>query len=129
MRELRSIAVDFQGMKDVGKFAERAAVLERQADVKDALKAERAEEETELRTTAEVYQLRDRMNNAAGFPKLKARVTQLLEQSKSAQDSTDRRIARRVLTGLSASSRSIHNPEFQEMLNQIRPPGAPGQAQ
>jgi len=80
-----------------------------------------------LRTTAEVYQLRDRMNNAAGFPKLKERVTKLLEQSKSAQDSTDRRIARRVLTGLSASSRSIRNAEFQELLNQIRPPGAPGQ--
>ncbi len=127
MRELRSIAVDFEGLKDVGKFAERAAALERQGDVKDALKAERAEEERELQTTAEVYQLRDRMNNAAGFPKLKARVTQLLEQSKSAQDSTDRRIARRVLTGLSASSRSIHNPEFQELLNQIRPPGATGQ--
>jgi dienelactone hydrolase len=127
MRELRSIAVDFQGMKDVSKFTERAAALERQADVKEALKAERAEEERELQTTAEVYQLRDRMNNAAGFPKLKARVTQLLEQSKGAEDSTDRRIARRVLTGLSASSRSIHNPEFQELLNQIRPAGAPGQ--
>ncbi|HSR06679.1 MAG TPA: hypothetical protein VLM42_05980, partial [Bryobacteraceae bacterium] len=127
MRELRSIAVDFQGMKDVSKFTERAAALERQAEVKEALKAERLEEERELQTTAEVYQLRDRMNNAAGFPKLKARVMQLLEQSKSAEDSTDRRIARRVLTGLSASSRSIHNPEFQELLNQIRPPGAPGQ--
>ena len=91
------------------------------------MKTERAEEELELRTTAEVYQLRDRMNNAAGFPKLKERVTKLLEQSKSAQDSTDRRIARRVLTGLSASSRSIRNAEFQELLNQIRPPGAPGQ--
>jgi dienelactone hydrolase len=127
MRELRSIAVDFGGMKDVGKFAERAAALERQADVKDALKAERLDEERELRTTAEVYQLRDRMNNAAGFPKLKERVMQLLAQSKSAEDSADRRIARRVLTGLSASSRSIHDPEFQELLNQIRPQGAPGQ--
>jgi hypothetical protein len=74
-----------------------------------------------------VYQLRDRMNNAAGFPKLKERVTKLLEQSKSTQDSTDRRIARRVLTGLSASSRSIKNPDFQELLNEIRPPGVPGQ--
>ena len=127
MRELRSIAMDFQGMRDVKKFAERAAALERQADVKEALKAERLEEERELRTTAEVYQLRDRMNNAAGFPKLKERVTKLLEQSKSADDSADRRIARRVLTGLSASSRSIRNPEFQELLNQIHPPGAPGQ--
>jgi hypothetical protein len=127
MRELRSIAVDFEGLKDVGKFAERAAAFERQVDVKEALKAEREEEDLELRTTAEVYQLRDRMNSAAGFPKLKERVMKLLEQSKSTQDSTDRRIARRVLTGLSASSRSIKNPDFQELLNEIRPPGVPGQ--
>lgn len=127
MRELKSIAVDFQGLKDVSKFTERAAALERQPDVKDALKTERLEEERELQTTAEVYQLRDRMNNGTGFPKLRDRVTKLLEQSTSGEDSTDRRIARRVLTGLSASSRSIRNPEFQELLNQIRPPGPPAQ--
>jgi hypothetical protein len=97
--------------------------LERQADVKDALKAERLEEEHELQTTAEVYQLRDRMSNGTSFARLKERVTKLLEQSKGAEDSIDRRIARRVLTGFSASSRSIRNPEFQELLNQIRPPG------
>jgi hypothetical protein len=93
--------------------------------VRDALKEEHSEEVSEAQTSAEVYQLRDRMNNAAGFPKLKARVMQLLEQSKGAEDSTERRIARRVLTGLSASSRSIRNPEFQELLNQIGTPGAP----
>lgn len=129
MRELKAIAADFQGFKDVGKFGERAAALERQPDVKDALKAERMEEDRELRATAEVYQLRDRMNNGAGFAKLKERVTRLLEQSKTAEDTTDRRIARRVLTGLSASSRSIRNIEFQELLKQIRPPGQPAQPQ
>jgi len=122
MRELKSIAADFQGLKDIGKFTERAGALERQPDVKEALRAERLEEERELQATAEVYRLLDRMNYD-GFPKLKERVTKLLEQSKSAGDSSDRRIARRVLTGLSASSRSIRNPEFQELLNQIRPPG------
>jgi len=127
MRELKSIVVDFQGMKDVGKFREEAATLERQADVKDALRAEHAEEVSEAQTNTEVYQLRDRMNSGATFPKLKERVTKLLEQSKTAEDSTDRRIARRVLTGLRASSGSIRNPEFQELLNQIRSPGGPGQ--
>lgn len=123
MREWQSIAVDFQGLKDVIQYSGRAAVLERQQDVKDALKAERLEEETELRTQAEVYQYRDRMTNSVNFGKLKNLVMQLLEQSKAAEDSTDRRIARRVLTGLNASSRSIRNPEFQELLNLIRPPG------
>jgi len=122
MRELKSIAVDFQGLKDVSKFSERAAAMEHQPDVKDALKAERLEEERELQTTAELYQLRDRMKNAAGMPKLKERVANLLLQAKAAEDSSDRRIALRVLTGLRASSRSIRNPEFQELLDQI--PGA-----
>ena len=126
MREWRSIATDFQGLKDVSKFAVRALALERQADVKDALKAEQLDEERELRITAEVYQLRDRMSNGTSFAKLKERVTKLLDQSKAAEDSSDRRIARRVLTGLNASSRSIRNPEFQELLDQIRPPGQPG---
>jgi hypothetical protein len=66
------------------------------------------------------------MSNGTSFAKLKERVTKLLEQSKAAGDSSSRRIARRVLTGLNASSRSIRNPEFQELLDQIRPPGQPG---
>lgn len=126
MREWKSIATDFQGLKDVLQYAGRAAVLEHQADVKELLKAERLEEERELHASAEIYQLRDRMGNGTSFAKLKERVTQLLAQSKAPEDSSERRIARRVLTGFSASSRSIRDPAFQELLNQIRPPGAPG---
>ena len=126
MREFKSIATDFQGLEDVLKYAGRAAVLEHQADVKQFINAERLEEQTELRTTAEIYQLRDHMSNRAGFAKLKTRVAELLAQSKAAEDSSDRRIARRVLVGLAASSRSIRDPGFQELLNQIRPAGAPG---
>jgi hypothetical protein len=126
MREWKSIATDFQGLKDVLQYAGRAGVLEHQADVKELLKAERLEEERELRASAEIYQLRDRMGNGTSFAQLKERVTQLLAQSKAPEDSSERRIARRVLTGFSASSRSIRDPAFQELLNQIRPPGAPG---
>ena len=125
MREWKSIATDFQGLKDVLQYAGRAAVLEHEADVKESLKAEHLAEERELQTTAELYQLRDRMSNGTSFARLKDRVAQLLAQSKAPEDSTDRRIARRVLTGLNASSRSIRDPAFQELLNQIRPPGAP----
>jgi hypothetical protein len=125
MRELKSIAVDFQGFKDVARFNERAAALERAQDVKDGLKAERSDEARELQLTMEVYQLRDRMTSGDSSGRLKERVTKLLEQSRAAEDSPDRRIARRVLTGLRSSSGGIRNPEFQELLNQIRPPGQP----
>ena len=125
MREWKSIALDFEGLRDVLRYAGRAATLEHDADVKSLLKAERADEEKELRTSAEIYQLRDRMSNAVSFARLKDRVAQLLAQSKAPEDSSDRRIARRVLVGMSASSRSIRDPAFEELLNQIRPPGAP----
>jgi dienelactone hydrolase len=123
MKELESIAFDFRGFTDVSKFEHDAARLERQQDVKDALKAERSAEGRELQVTAEIYQLRDRMRVTTNFHKLKELVTQLLAQSKAGEDSSDRRIARRVLNGLVASSRSIRDPQFQELLNQIRPAG------
>ena len=125
MRELKSIAVDFQGFKDVAKFKERAAAMDRQQDVEDAFQAARSEEQREVRMTSEVYQLRDRMTSGDNFARLKALVLKLSEQSKAADDSTDRRIARRVLTGLRVSSGGVRDPEFRELLNQIRPPGQP----
>jgi len=117
------LVVDFTGWKDVGKIAERAAALAKQQDVKDALKAEQKAEERELQVQAELFQLRDRRNNAASFAKLKERLQKFVEDSRTLADSTDRRIARRVLTGFSASSRSIREPEFQALLESIRPPG------
>jgi pimeloyl-ACP methyl ester carboxylesterase len=125
LRELKSVAIDFKGLKDVAGLAERAAMLEQQQDVKEALTAERSEEERELQITREVYQLRDRLATNNGFATLKERVTTLLSQSRAAEDSPDRRIARRVLTGLRASSGGVRNPEFQELMNQIRSSGQP----
>jgi dienelactone hydrolase len=126
MRELKSIVADFENLKDVAKLAERAAALERQKDVEDGLKAERAEEDKERQTLAEISGLRDALASGGGdaFSNLKARVLELAEQSKAARDSTDRRIARRVLATLIASSRSISHAEFQELMKQIRGPGA-----
>jgi hypothetical protein len=111
--------------EDVTPFNERAAAFERQQDVTDGLRAERSDDEREVLITREVYQLRSQMTSIDSFARLKARVTTLLAQSKSAEDSPDRRIARRVLAALRASSGGMRNPEFQELLNQIRPTGQP----
>jgi hypothetical protein len=54
-----------------------------------------------------------------GFAKLKERVTQFLDQSRAPEDSSSRRIARRVLTSLRASEVGVRNPELQVLLNQI----------
>ena len=125
LRELNHLVIDFDGFKDVSKYSERAAMLAKDPQVKEALKAERSAQEREIEAQAEIYQLRDRMRNPASFTKLKERVNALLVQSKAEQDSADRRIARRVLTGFVASSRGIQVPEFQDLLDQIRPRNTP----
>jgi hypothetical protein len=65
------------------------------------------------------------MSSGDVFARLKQRVTRLLAQSSAAEDSPDRRIARRVLAGFRATSTGIRSPEFQELLNQIRQSGQP----
>ena len=121
MLELKGIAEDFQPFKDVADVRKRAVSLERQHAVKHAIAEEDASEEREARLTTELFSLRDRIDN--GSPKVLAdltdRVHRLIASASSADDSNDRRIARRVLTGFSASSRDV-NPEFRDLMAEIR---------
>jgi len=125
LHALIQLITDFEGLENVSKFADRARRLLKQQDVRDALREESKNEERELRVQGELFELRDRWSNGASFAKLKERITALIAQSKAADDSEDRRIARRVLANFTASSRAIRDPQYQELLNAIRPP-APG---
>jgi poly(3-hydroxybutyrate) depolymerase len=125
LHTLIHLVADFEGLEDVSKYAARAARLLKQQDVRDALREESKNEERELRVQSELFELRDSWYNGASFAKLKERVTALLAQSKAADDSEDRRIARRVLSNFAASSRSTRDPQYQELLDAIRRP-APG---
>ena len=112
-------------IKDVSKYADRSRRLLKQQDVKDALIEESKNEDRELHVQAELFALRDGWYNGASFAKLKERVSALSAQSKAADDSEDRRIARRVLSNFAASARSTRDPQYQELLDAIRRP-APG---
>jgi len=125
LRSLIHLITDFEGLEDVKKFGDRAARLLKQQDVRDALSEEPKNEERELQVQRELFELRDRWYNGASFAKLKERITPLLAQSKTADDSEDRRIARRVLSNFAASSRGIRDPQYQELLDAIPRP-APG---
>jgi predicted esterase len=125
LRSLIHLIADFEGLEDVKKFGDRAARLLRQQDVRDALSEEPKNEERELQVQRELFELRDRWYNGASFAKLKERITPLLAQSKTADDSEDRRIARRVLSNFAASSRGIRDLQYQELLDAIPRP-APG---
>jgi len=125
LRALIHLIADFESLEDVSKFAERARRLLKQQDVRAALSEEPKNEERELHAQGELFDLRDRWSNGASFAKLKERVTALLAQSKAADDSEDRRIARRVLANFAASARGIRDPQYQDLLDAIRVP-APG---
>ena len=111
---------DFEGLAEVGKFGDRASRLLKRQEVKDALSEEFKSEERELQVQSELFELRDRWSNGASFAKLQERITALLAQSKAADDSEGRRIARRVLSNFAASSRGIRDPQYQELLDAIR---------
>jgi hypothetical protein len=122
MRELKSIGEDFQSFKDVADIRKKAASLERQRIVKSAMAEEDASEQQEARLNSELFGLRDRIDS--GSPKvlmdLTDRVNRLISSATATEDSTDRRIARRVLSGFSASSRDVTNPQFRDLMTQIR---------
>jgi poly(3-hydroxybutyrate) depolymerase len=122
LRTLIHLIADFEGLEDVRKFADRAARLLKQQDVKDALREEPKNEELELHVQSELFELRDRWSNGESFSKLKERVTALVAESRTADDSEGRRIARRVLANFAASARGIRDPQYRELLDAIRPP-------
>ena len=115
VRELDSLVADFKGLKDVGKFEARAAELRNQKDVKREMADDHDAELREAKMTNEIYRLRD-----GNLGVLKARVQELSRQAKSADDSTDRRIARRILSGFGSSFRGARDPQLQEIVTEAR---------
>ena len=120
MRELKQIAADFEGLRDVAKVIQSAAALEGRQDVAAALSAEQADDARELRVTSTA----DQLVRQLGWPEaadaalviMKSFVASLLDIASQAGDSSDRRIARRVLAGLRASRRGVANQKFQEWI-------------
>jgi len=129
MRELKQVAADFEGLRDISKVSESAAALERRPEVAAALRAEQADEARELRVQTEA----DSLIRELGWPEradaalvdLKSFVTSLLAVARQETDSSERRIARRVLAGLRASRQSVRNQQFQDWMRDIQLPSPP----
>jgi len=129
MREMKQIAADFDGLRDIAKVAESAAALERRPEVVAALKAEQSEDARELRLQNEVDLLMRELGwperAPAAFVSLKTFVSSLLDVARQQTDSADRRIARRVLAGLRASRLSVPHDDFQDWMRQLQLPAPP----
>jgi hypothetical protein len=119
MRDLESIVRDFSRFKNMAMLTQRAATLAKQPDTMAALKIESDAASREEESTGAMLALLEELDVAGGIARLTAFVTPLLEQSRAAEDSSSRRIARRLLTTLRASTGGIRNPELQTLLDQI----------
>jgi hypothetical protein len=92
--------------------------------VKQALDNQNAEVNRENDLNGQLYELVRTYvaSPSRGIDPLRQRVEQYAGLAKSSEDSADRRMARRILAGLAASSRGIDDPEFQKLITTIRPP-------
>jgi predicted esterase len=104
---LRAMAEDFDGLKDVRDIAVRVAALGRDKSIRAALKRDEEEDVREERMVRDVRVLEARLESGddriAALQELRRKWKELSDAAKKADDSADRRLARRVLGGLGAS--------------------------
>ena len=104
---LRAIADDFDGLKNVRDIAVRVTTIGRDKAIRAALKRDEEEDIREERMVRDVRVLEARLESGddriGTLQELRRKWKELADAAKKADDSTDRRLARRVLGGLSAS--------------------------
>ena len=120
---LQALAADFDGLRDVSSAAARATALGRDKQVRDALKKDSEEDDREQRMLENVRMLESRLESedtrAPALLDLRQRWRELSEAAKKPEDSTGRRLARRVLANLSAGMSST-DPEYLRIISEYR---------
>jgi hypothetical protein len=118
------MARDFKGLKDVSALSARAAELNRSKAVRDALKKDAEEDDREKQMLRSIWSNEARLGSAAeheeALLQLRQQWKRLSEQAKKPDDSVDRRLARRVLSGLSASTGSATDPDYLKIVREFR---------
>src|SRR5205823_2761196 len=109
---------DFQGLKDVSALTARETEWRRSKAFKEAVKRDRAEQQREEKLRSELGGLEASLPNfnrrEASLSQLKDLLGNLARQAQAANDSSERRIARRTLPG--AMLGSVENgadPEYR----------------
>ena len=123
-----AIVRDFEGLRDVSKFSAQADALQQKKSVLDALNKRHADEHFEAQLESELMDLQEGLEDggsarAATLSQLKDRLTKLAQQAAGAEDSQQRRMARRLLSGIMVDSRSIPDKEYQQFVDSLRTSG------
>jgi hypothetical protein len=126
---LEALVKDFSGLRDVSEPSTRAAALDRDKKVRDALKKDRDEENRERRQTDETLAAENQLSTdgrSMALVHLRDRWKKLAAVANGPADSADRRIARRMLRGLSSGvAERTKDEEYRKMVDEFRPQRAP----
>ena len=101
-RGYAALAADFSNLREVAEYEKKAAALKERREVKQALKAEQGEIEKQLELAAQMINLGGKLLNepserASALKELRAIAEGLRKKAAAAEDSGERRIARRAL--------------------------------
>jgi pimeloyl-ACP methyl ester carboxylesterase len=121
---LRAIVEDFDGVRDVKALAAESAALARDKSIRAALKKGEDEDDREERMLHEVWKLEGQLassdDRTALLADLRRRWQSVSDAAKKPEDSSERRLARRVLSGLNANLRSA-DPDYLKIIAEFRP--------
>lgn len=117
---------DFEGLRDVSKFAAQVQALQAKKSVLDALNQQHADEHFEAQLESELMDLQEGLQDGgeartASLSQLKDRLTKLAQQAGGAEDNAQRRMARRLLGGVFVDSRAVPDEEYQKFVDGLRP--------
>jgi hypothetical protein len=122
---LQDLVADFDGLKDVSAFKPRAAALRRDKAVRDAIKADQEDDQRERQLTASIWSAEERLafpkQHEAALRELGQKWQQLSIQASGTDDSAERRLARRVLGGLSAGGARTTDEDYLKIMREYRP--------
>jgi hypothetical protein len=120
---LRAIASDFNRLTDISAVQAAVDQLGRDSKVRDALKKASEEDERERRTFANVLMDEQRLakpeERTKALSSLAKQWKALSEQSAQSRDSSERRVARRVLSGLTTGA-TTQDPDYLKIIAQYR---------
>jgi len=117
---------DFDGLRDVSKFAAQMETLQSKKSVLDALNQQHADEHFEAQLESELRDLQEGLEDggsarAASLSQLKDRLTKLAAQAAGTADTSERRMARRLMGGIYVDSRAVADEEYQKFVDSLRP--------
>jgi hypothetical protein len=120
-----AMAADFEGLRDVSAYANRAEAMTKDEHVVDAVRQMVLEDMDENELYGEVYRLSQQLNNEAKRDESMARLDGILRKIGAAahadEDTPERRLARRVVYTAIAANAGGKDEAYRKLLAEIKP--------